>query len=259
MVEVKGVGLHTGQLGTVRLHREAGPVRFRLGKSEFRPLASRVVHTQRCTTLGIDAYQIMTVEHLLAALFIRGIWQGLVIEAVGPEVPILDGSAKEWLVALEGFPAAGPQAVLLPDVIRLEQKGSSVLAQPAQGFALTATIAFPHPKIGYQQVSCPPLSLGELAPARTFGFLKDLERLRARGLALGASAENALVFGDHEPLSPARMLGEPVRHKALDFLGDLYLAGLPLQGNFTVHRGSHGLHVALAGKLEAFLTDADKQ
>ncbi|WP_299427338.1 UDP-3-O-acyl-N-acetylglucosamine deacetylase [uncultured Meiothermus sp.] len=248
---ISGIGLHTGKQSTVRFHPAEGPVRFRMGRLEFRPLASAVVDTLRCTVMGYHDLRLMTVEHLLSALFIRGIWEGLVIEVTGPEIPILDGSAREWLAVLQDFPAPAPQPQLLQGTTRIEEGRSSVLAQPAEVFSLTATILFPHPKIGYQQVQCPPTSLVELASARTFGFLKEAEAMRAQGLIKGASLENALVFSEHDFASTPRMLHEPVWHKALDFLGDLYLAGRPYQGRFVVHRGSHRLHVELAKLLQS--------
>jgi len=247
---IRGVGLHSGETSAVRFHPDEGPVRFWVGGCELYPLASRVVDTTRCTVLGQGGLRLMTVEHLLAALFIRGIWEGLVIEVAGPEVPILDGSAQEWLAALEHFPALGPEARPLGGAIRVEEGRSSVLAQPGEQFALTTTILFPHPKIGYQQVQCPPTPLHALAPARTFGFLHEVEAMRARGLIQGASLGNALVFSEHGLVNTPRMLHEPVYHKALDFLGDLYLAGRPYQGQFVAHRASHRLHVKLAGLLE---------
>jgi UDP-3-O-[3-hydroxymyristoyl] N-acetylglucosamine deacetylase len=247
---ISGIGLHTGEQSTVRFHLAEGPVRFRVGELEFRPLASNVVDTTRCTVIGQNTLKLMTVEHLLAALYLRGIWEGLVIEVSGPEVPILDGSAQEWLTAVQGFPALGPPPQPLSEAIRIEEDRSSVLAQPAETFSLAATIFFPHPRIGYQQVQCPPTRLEELAPARTFGFLHEVEAMRARGLIRGATLENALVFSQHDFVNTPRMLPEPVWHKALDFLGDLYLAGRPYQGGFVVHRGSHRLHVELARRLQ---------
>jgi len=247
---IRGIGLHSGEFSTVRFHLAEGPVRFRVGGLELRPLASAVVDTTRCTVLGQQNLRLMTVEHLLAALFIRGIWEGLVLEVTGPEIPILDGSAREWLAALADFPALGPQPVPLNGAIRVVEGRSSVLAQPGEQFSLTATVLFPHPKIGYQQVQCPPTSLEELAAARTFGFLHEVEQLQARGLIKGASLENALVFSEHGFVNTPRRLHEPVWHKALDFLGDLYLAGRPYRGQFVAHRASHRLHVELAKLLQ---------
>ncbi|MCS7057889.1 MAG: UDP-3-O-acyl-N-acetylglucosamine deacetylase [Meiothermus sp.] len=249
-VVVRGVGLHTGEPVVVRLHPAEGPVRFWVSGVELRPLASAVVETARCTALGRGSLRLLTVEHLLAALYIRGIWEGLVVEVSGPEIPILDGSAQEWLEALQGFPSRGPQPVSLSGSIRVEEGHSRVLAQPSEVFSVSATILFPHPKIGYQQVVSPPVALEELARARTFGFLEEVEALRARGLIRGASLENALVFNQYGYVNTPRMLFEPVYHKALDLLGDLYLAGRPYRGRFIAHRGSHRLHVELARLLQ---------
>jgi UDP-3-O-[3-hydroxymyristoyl] N-acetylglucosamine deacetylase len=250
MVEVRGVGLHSGDKTIVRFHPAEGALRFRVGKLEFRPLAHSVTDTTRCTVLGFEGGSLATVEHLLAALFIRGIWEGLLIEVKGVEIPILDGSAKEWLEALSPFPSAGPKPIQLGEPLEVTQDRSSAKAVPAETFSLLTTIAFPHPKIGYQQIACPPIGLADLASARTFGFLHEVEALRAQGLIRGASLENALVFSQHDFANTPRFLDEPVRHKALDALGDLYLVGQPVLGRFAVHRGSHRLHVALAQQIQ---------
>ena len=252
---LEGIGLHSGERGRVRFCAEEGPVRLRVGGQTFRPLASRVGDTTRCTVLEADGVRLMTVEHLLAALYLRGIWEGVLIEVEGPEVPILDGSAKEWVEALAAFPAQGPQARPVPRPLKLQVDKSLASLEPAAVFSLNVTVAFPHPKIGYQSFASPPRTLLEVADARTFGFLSEVNVLQAQGLIRGASLENALVFGDRAPLNTPRGLDEPVRHKALDFLGDLYLAGAPWAGRFSVHRGSHRLHVQLAAQLERWLAE----
>lgn len=257
MVELEGIGLHTGQPAKVRFFAEEGPVRLRVGGQTFRPLASRVSDTTRCTVLEAEGVRLMTVEHLLAALYLWGIWEGLLIEAQGPEVPILDGSAKEWMQALAAFPPRGPKPRPIPEPFKLQEDKSLVSVEPAAVFSLNVTIAFPHPKIGYQSFASPPRMLMEVVDARTFGFLAELNTLKAQGLIQGASLENALVFGDLALLNTPRGLDEPVRHKALDFLGDLYLAGAPWTGRFSVHRGSHWLHVRLATRLERWLAGTE--
>ncbi|PZA06768.1 UDP-3-O-[3-hydroxymyristoyl] N-acetylglucosamine deacetylase [Meiothermus sp. PNK-Is4] len=255
-MEIEGIGLHTGQPAKVRFFAEEGPVRLRVGGQTFRPLASRVGDTTRCTVLEAEGVRLMTVEHLLAALYLRGIWEGLLIEVEGPEVPILDGSAEGWIAALEPFPARGPKPRPIPGPLRLQENKSLVSVEPAAVFSLNVTIAFPHPKIGYQSFASPPRALMEVSDARTFGFLAEVNALKAQGLIRGASLENALVFSECAPLNTPRGLDEPVRHKALDFLGDLYLAGAPWAGRFSVHRGSHRLHVQLAAQLERRLAGA---
>jgi UDP-3-O-[3-hydroxymyristoyl] N-acetylglucosamine deacetylase len=253
MISVYGVGLHSGQGSTVRFFAEPGPVRFRSHGVWVAALASHVVDTTRCTVLGAEGQTIALVEHLLAALSLRHIWDGLVIEIDGPEIPILDGSAQGWLETLADFPASAIGPVALTEAFKVAQDRSEALAAPSASFSLTATIAFPHPKIGYQKIDCPPVPLLDLAPARTFGFLSELEALQAAGLALGATMDNVLAFSEADAIVPLRMGKEPVYHKALDFLGDLYLAGKPLLGSFAAHRGSHTVHVALARQLQQWL------
>lgn len=250
MIEVRGQGLHSGREALVRLHPSEGPVRFRVFGQEFRPLASMVQDTTRCTVIGSGGLRVATVEHLLAALFLKNFWYGLVVEVEGPELPILDGSAQEWLALLERFQPEPVTLVGLGEPVRIAGNGGAVSAEPADEFALAVTVVFPHPQIGYQSFVSPPETLSSVAAARTFGFLKDLEALRSQGLAHGASLDNTLVFSESSFLNPPRFPDEPVRHKALDFLGDLYLAGAPFAGRFTVHRGSHRLHLELAKVLE---------
>jgi len=249
MISIRGRGLHTGSLSTVRFFFEEGPVRFKVRGQEVVPRLAWVVETLRSTTLGTGEVRLQTVEHLLAALYLRGIWQGLLIEVDGPELPILDGSAQEWLELLGEVSSSPNSPLLVGEPFKLEEGRSLLLAEPADRFELHVTISFPHPKIGYQRFDSPPRELGELASARTFGFLEEFSALRERGLAGGASLENTLVLSRYGYLNLPRGLDEPVRHKALDFLGDLYLIGAPLQGRFQVHRGSHRLHIAFATSL----------
>jgi UDP-3-O-[3-hydroxymyristoyl] N-acetylglucosamine deacetylase len=255
-MKLQGVGLHSGERCTVYLHQAEGPLHFRVGNESLKPLASNVVDTSRCTVLGLlgSAVRLMTIEHLLAALYIKGIWENLLLEVEGPEIPILDGSAQPWLEALSGFGSQGPQAVALPHPLRVQLGGSYATATPAPDWGCSVSIEFPHPQIGLQQVSCPPTLLQDLASARTFGFLHEVEALKAQGLIKGASLENALVFDGEKSLNAARMPAEPAWHKALDFLGDLYLAGRPYLGHFQIHKGSHRLHVELARSLQTMST-----
>ncbi|WP_174422456.1 UDP-3-O-acyl-N-acetylglucosamine deacetylase [Calidithermus chliarophilus] len=253
MIEVSGIGLHSGERATVRFHPAEGPVRFRVGGVEIPARASAVVDTLRCTTLGAQGARVATVEHLLGALWLKNLWQGLLVEVEGPEIPILDGSAREWLRALEPLPANPLEPLPLPRPLRVLEDQGQIVAEPAPEFRLSVTITFKHPLIGYRRFESPPGRLAEVAEARTFGFLRDLEALRAQGLAHGASLENTLVYTETSSLNAPRLPDEPVRHKALDFLGDVYLAGAPFRGHFTVHRGSHRLHVELARALEGLL------
>lgn len=247
---ISGYGLHTGAPSWVHLHRDEGGVRFRRGSTTIPAHVDFVVDTLRSTTLGAGAGRVTTVEHLLAALAVSGWWEGLVIEVSADELPILDGSAAPWLELLSGLgpPPPPPQGLTAEGAFEVQVEGSTLRLRPGAP-RLCAEIRFSHPAIGQQRWCGGPESYGDLLPARTFGFLSDLEQLRAQGLATAASLENAIVYGSEGPLSALRFPDEPVRHKALDALGDLYLLGRPLLGHVEVVRGSHSAHVAFARAL----------
>lgn len=247
---ISGYGLHTGVPSWVHLHRAEGPVRFRRGKQEIPARLEYVTGTQRSTTLGSGGYGVTTVEHLLAALYVRGWWEGLVIEVSADELPILDGSALPWLSLIDdlGPPPALPQALVVNEPFSVQQGETRLSVRPGPQ-RLCSEIHFAHPAIGEMRWCGGAEAFGNLLSARTFGFLSDLEQLRASGLATAASLENAIVYGDEGPLTPLRVDDEPVRHKALDALGDFYLLGRPLAGELEVVRGSHGAHVHFARAL----------
>lgn len=248
-MKISGVGLHTGRPATVRFFTSQGPVRFMRRNVEIPALVPFVVDTTRATVLGREGQRISTVEHLLAALWLKQVWTGWTIEVDGPELPILDGSAREWLALLsEVAPSPIPTRECTHSV-HVEEKYSRLVVEYAAAFSLTVSVMFGHPQIGYQSFSSPPERLAEVADARTFGFAREAGALKAAGLIQGASMENTLVYDAHAPLNEPRGLDEPVRHKALDFLGDLYLLGAPMTGRFRVHRGSHRLHVKLVEKI----------
>ena len=247
---ISGYGLHTGAPSWVHLHPDTGGVRFRRGKQEIPARLEFVTETRRSTTLGRGGYQVLTVEHLLAALAVRGWWTGLVIEASADEVPILDGSAAPWLALLDslGAPPPTPPGFVVGHEFALQQGETRCRVLPGKP-ELCAEIDFAHRAIGRQQWCGGPDVFETLLHARTFGFLSDLEKLRESGLATAASLENAIVYGDDGPMTALRVPDEPVRHKALDALGDFYLLGRPLLGRLEVIRGSHSAHVAFARAL----------
>ena len=244
---ISGYGLHTGAPSWVHLHRAAGGVRFRRGREEIPARLEYVTQTKRSTTLGRNGYQVLTVEHLLAALAVRGWWAGLVIEVSADEVPILDGSAAPWTELLDelGPPPPAPPGFIVGHTFDFTAGETRCRVRPG-GPELCAEIAFAHPAIGQQRWCGGPDAYETLLPARTFGFLSDLETLRESGLATAASLDNAVVYGDGGPMTQLRMADEPVRHKALDALGDFYLLGRPLKGRLEVNRGSHSAHVGFA-------------
>ncbi|MGH7474734.1 MAG: UDP-3-O-acyl-N-acetylglucosamine deacetylase [Longimicrobiales bacterium] len=261
--ELEGVGLHTGERTRLRF-RPAAPdqgIRFRrvdlTGEPEIRAGLEQVSSTERGTSLGSDSVGVQTVEHLLAAAAALRL-DNLVIEIDGPEVPIVDGSFRPFV---QLFTDAG---VVEQDRnarhVRLEQPvmaagsgGASYVAVPAARYRISATIEFDHPLIGRQygsfdvDASC---FATELAPARTFGFLREADQLRRRGLARGATLDNALVL-DEGGLAGGelRFHDEFVRHKIGDIVGDLALLGARLEVHVIADRPSHAGNLALAREL----------
>ena len=251
---IRGVGIHTGSVSRVRLHRAEGPIRFRRGRSEIAADVDRVVATDHCTVLGDGGERVALVEHLLAALHVAGFWRDVVIEVSAEELPILDGSAGPWLEALAEFggPPAAPEPLRPLRGLTVEAGGGTVRLEPG-GPRLCARIAYPHPAIGEQSWCGTPERWADTLPARTFGFMKEHESLLKRGFATAATLENAIVFDDDGPVGPLRFDDEPVRHKALDALGDLFLVTAPLHASIVVDRGSHSLHIAFVRTLRRHL------
>ena len=259
-VERSGVGLHSGATARLRLEPFEQPGYWvgwldapQLALQQLHP--SQVCETQLCTALQLDQRRLATVEHLLAALAGVGISSALLL-VDGPEIPLMDGSAQPWVEAIAevGLKALGPRPVAsaLSAPITLKQGQSCVTALPCERLRLAAAIEFPQPAIGRQLFSLeltPEAFVEQIAPARTFGFKQQVEQLLAAGLIKGGALDNALVCdGDGWVNPPLRFADEPVRHKLLDLLGDLALAGLP-QAQVFAFRGSHGLHTALAAAL----------
>ncbi len=255
-----GHGVHGGRPCTVTLHRREGPVVLRRAGREIAPRHDHVIDTRGCTVLGDDGVRAAMVEHLLAALQVRGVWSGLLIELDADELPILDGSARPWdeaLAALGPFPPA-PAAVAVEGEARHDDGvHATMTAGPP---SLTVTIDFDHPAIGRQSWRGAPDAWPELLAARTFGFARDEAALRAAGRAVGVEpGANAIVFDDDAAMVPLRFADEPVRHKALDALGDLYLLGRPFAGQLEVLRGGHGLHHALVSELARRVAAAERR
>lgn len=249
---VVGVGIHSGRSSRVHLHRDDGPLRFRLGRHEVPADASAVVATERCTVLGVDGARVATVEHLLAALRVAGFWSGVVVEVEGPELPILDGSAGPWrrAVAALGPPPPAPRPWRPRTPLRFVHGHTRVRLAPGDEL-LTASIDYAHHAIGRQRWSGPPEAFDALLDARTFATRAEVDALLAAGGLLGASEGRGIVFDEDGPAAPLRWPDEPVRHKALDALGDLALLGRPLAGELTIERGSHATHLAFMLQLRA--------
>jgi UDP-3-O-[3-hydroxymyristoyl] N-acetylglucosamine deacetylase len=229
-------------------------IRFRRMDLSGRPaIAARfhqVVDTRLATSLGANGILVSTVEHLMAALAGLSIDNAL-IEVDGPELPILDGSAAPFLKVIRDAGQRTQNAlrkyIKVQRPILVREGDAYIKAYPSEYLRVHYSIDFPHPLVGRQEYT---FSLNEstfhkeIAKARTFGFLKDVQRLQSMGLARGGSLENALVFDDFNVLNQDgfRFVDECVRHKILDFLGDLALAGMPITGYFEVHKAGHSLH-----------------
>jgi UDP-3-O-[3-hydroxymyristoyl] N-acetylglucosamine deacetylase len=261
-VERTGVGLHSGSPCRVRLQPSERPgyVVGWLDAPTLEPVElhpSQVSDTQLCTALRLDQRRLATVEHLLAALAGTGLSHvELLVE--GEEIPLLDGSALPWVeaIAAAGLQHLGPRAPLrsLETPITIQHGLSFATALPSDAPRIGAAIEFSQAAIGSQLYFLeltPAAFVEQIAPARTFGFREQIDQLRAAGLIRGGDLESALVCdGDRWLNPPLRFPQEPVRHKLLDLLGDLALAGLP-QAQVFAFRGSHGLHTALAAALAA--------
>jgi UDP-3-O-[3-hydroxymyristoyl] N-acetylglucosamine deacetylase len=261
-VACTGIGLHSGR--PVRLRLRPAPaehgIRFlRTDVSVEIPASLAHIGGQdHATTLQRDGVSIGTVEHLLAALLGLGVDDALV-EVDGPEVPVLDGSAAPFVILLHEAglrPLATPRLYLkVRRAVEVVHGTKAARLVPAEHFEIRYAIGFDHPLLRHQSVAVrltPRSFTDQVAPARTFGFLREVELLRKNGLALGGSLENAVVIGETGVLNnKLRFDDEFVRHKVLDAVGDLALLGHPLLGRLEATKAGHALHAAVARKLVA--------
>ncbi len=258
-VSKDGVGLHTGQQCAVTIlpaAPDAGIVFVSDAGEEIPAAVEHVLDTDHGTTLGTAQTRVRSVEHLMAALYGMGV-DNARIELAGPEVPACDGSAMEWvrLVRRAGRASLGvTRKVLgLAEPVWVDAQPGWGVVLPARGaLSLAVAVDFSGTVVGRQTLFLRLTRTGfirEMAPARTFVALKDLDELRARGLAQGGTSENALAFGPEGYSGPLRFPDEVVRHKALDLLGDLALCGCRFAGQVVAVRPSHRLNLALAAVL----------
>ncbi|MGZ3686779.1 MAG: UDP-3-O-acyl-N-acetylglucosamine deacetylase [Bdellovibrionota bacterium] len=258
-VSVNGIGIHSGKSARLTM-KPAQPnrgivfVRTDLtGAPEISAHYKNVICTQMATTLGTAQVKIGTVEHVMAALAGMGV-DNAVLEVDGPEVPIMDGSSAPFC---EAILKAGVESQLAPRAVLALRRKVEIkiaekwaVAEPASRLEIAGSIDWDHPSIGYQEfhyVEGQTKFAEELARARTFGFLKDVEALKKMGLARGGSLENAVVLDHALVLNPdgLRYADEFVRHKVLDAIGDFKLAGIGLQAYVRLHRAGHDLHSQL--------------
>ena len=269
-ISLTGTGVHSGAPVSITLCPADGDTgrRFLLsnGDADGTEIAAdprSVTGVTLCTVLGDgNGASIATVEHLLAALSGLGVDNAL-IEIDSSEVPIMDGSASRFVEAIDEAGLAELEAprrfLKVLKRIAVEDAGAFGELTPNNGFHIDVAIDFDSPLIGAQRIEIdinPGSFRRELSRARTFGFMKDVERLWAAGLALGASLENTVAIGDDRVINREglRFSDEFVRHKALDAVGDLALAGAPILGSFRSYRGGHRLNALV---LKALFADPD--
>jgi UDP-3-O-[3-hydroxymyristoyl] N-acetylglucosamine deacetylase len=261
-----GIGLHSGRKVTLSLKPAAANsgIRFRrtdLGGVEIAATVENVGTVAYATQLIFGDARVETVEHVLAALVSARI-DNAIIELNTPEVPIMDGSSAPFIFLVQECGVrvlAEPRKYLkVVRPITLTRGDKHIALYPSDHFKVTYSISFDHPLLRHQSKTMTMSEhafIDEIAPARTFTFLKEVEMLRQNGLALGGSLDNAIVIGDTGVLnSSLRYEDEFVRHKILDLIGDLALVGHPVVAHAVVHRGGHALHTAVAA---ALLADAD--
>jgi UDP-3-O-[3-hydroxymyristoyl] N-acetylglucosamine deacetylase len=261
MVNCAGIGLHSGQKVTLAMKPAPADFGIRFQRTDLGgvEIPAHVAHLrgrqQLQTGLAADQASVETVEHLLAALRSLGV-DNACIELNHPEVPIMDGSAAPWVYLIQDAGvrdlSAPRRTIQILSPIQVQHGDKRIALYPCDRFKISYTISFDHPLLRRQQKTMDldeRTFVDEIAPARTFGFLKEVEMLRQRGLALGGSLDNAIVLGETGVLNPLRFEDEFVRHKILDAIGDLALVGHPILGHLVVHRGGHALHTAFAAEI----------
>lgn len=255
-VTAKGIGLHSGNIIHMRLcpaPPNAGIVFVRTdldGVAIKADIANVDFHMlQMATTLRHGDTVVQTTEHLLSALYGMGV-DNVTVELDGPEVPIMDGSATPFLMMLDEVglrqQAVARKILKITKPFRFEKDGKVLEIEPADQTKVTYGIDFDHPLIQRQTKTLkltPAAYASMVAPARTFGFLKDVNYLKSRGLIKGGSIENAIVLdGDHMLNESLRFDDEFVVHKILDLLGDMAISGYRIQGHFKAEKAGHEVH-----------------
>lgn len=260
-ISFEGIGLHTGY--SVRLTLQPAPpgtgIKFRrtdLRNFEIEAVRTHVAKVSYATTLMKKGVMISTVEHLLSALYGLGI-DNLYLDIDSMEVPILDGSGVQYVEAIEKAGIVEQEApreyIVIEEPIEVRQGDKIAGVYPYPSPKATYIIDFEHQAIGYQKIEIdltPESYCSEIAIARTFGFTSDIEYLKSLGLIRGGSLENAVVLDSSGIVNDhLRCADEFVRHKLLDLLGDISLAGHPIIGHLYAERAGHAIHTALADKI----------
>jgi len=260
---ISGIGLHSGDRITMKMRPAAANtgVVFHRNNGErvvdIKACADNIVDTRMATVIGRDGVNVSTIEHFMAALAACGV-DNLHVDIDGPEVPVLDGSAAPFMREIQqaGIKSLNTSrrlvAIRKPLEIIEGEKRINII--PSRFFRITFDIAFEHPAISVQQYSMKFSTENfckEIAPARTFGFLHEVEHLKANGLARGGSLENAVVIDKNGVMNPEglRYHNEFVRHKILDSFGDFSLLGAPLLGHIRAFKAGHDLNAKMVRKI----------
>ncbi len=258
-VSCTGIGLHSGE--KIKLTLKPAPPDSGIAfvrrdipeRPAIRARYKNVVNTNLCTTIGDNGHTVSTIEHLMAAFFGLGI-DNARVEVEGPEVPIMDGSAAPFVFVIKSVGIKEQKApkrfLVIKKPIKVAEGDKSISIHPSKDLRISYTIDFQHPLLKNQTYE---LSFSgrdfvqEISRARTFGFLKDINYLRENGLAMGGSLDNAIVIDNFRILNEdgLRYRDEFVRHKILDFLGDIAILGYPVIGHFVVEKSGHYLNHAM--------------
>lgn len=262
-IVIEGVGLHSGKKTILRCQPATAYTGILFTREKKYPgefieaIAENVVDTSLAVTIGNGKWRVQTIEHIMAALRMTGI-SDMIIDTDNIEIPILDGSAQEFIQAfnkagIQEFENDVMESIQVKNALWVIDGDKYLIALPSDKFEVSYNIHFEHPLLkgqSYQGIISNQHFLTEIAAARTFGFLSQVEYLQSKGLALGGSIENAIVLDEKGYLNPSlRYDNECVRHKVLDLVGDLALIGRPLQAHIIANKAGHALDVALAKKI----------
>lgn len=265
VIECRSSGLHSGRKVSMKIRpadADEGIVFIRTdlpGNHRVRAEIGNVCDTTLATTIGNNGSAVSTIEHLMSAFSGMGV-DNAIVEVNAPEVPIMDGSALPFVQMLKsvGTRIQGKckKMLVINEAVSVEESGGAAMLLPAPEFKITYKIDFDHPAIGQQtyHMNFSDTSYDEdICAARTFGFLKDVEYLQARGLALGGSLKNAVVLDEKKIINKEglRCRNEFVKHKILDAIGDLSLLGMPIIGHFIAYKSGHRLNTQLLREMLA--------
>ena len=262
---VTGIGIHSGKKVTMTLHPAEADTGIQFQRTDIpnapilRATAETVGATENNTTIGAGLNAVHTVEHLLSAFYGFGI-ENVFCEINGPEVPIMDGSGASFVFLLKenGITTLNKSKkfLIVLEKVRVEFDDKWAEIEPSSKLIIDSTIVFAHPTIKTQnkvfEFSCENY-INEIGRARTFGFVKDVDALKRKGLIKGGSLDNAIVLDDYKVVNPEglRFSDEFIRHKILDTVGDIALMGYEIAGKITTYKSGHHVHNLLCRKLLA--------